>query len=164
MILSISSNQYLTMATVQMRKKVKLQSVAYLKVKWKDNPEPKAFKMSDLQKSLVRVEREILTKNNNRWSWAILYTRNNEIIHYYHPTSGTAAISKDEYSNKLKKSRTLSGYIIYNTAWRRKNPNKKSARTVRLNDPKEVTEFFNEDVLRIDIYQDGKKIDSYYGK
>lgn len=133
------------------------ETVAYLQVKFKDNENPKAFKITNIQAALNRVE-GLLPSWAGRWEWAVLRLyKSNIIYHYYHPNKGRRRLTKEQYYKELE---VFSLYIVPTSAWKRKNNlNKGFSVTVKTLD--EVPSHDNPDVLRILIYQKGEQINTY---
>ena len=138
-------------------KTVKAASVAYLQVKFKDNENPKGFKIKNFSKELNKVE-QYLNGQKNTWSWAILREiGSNAIYHYYHPNTGIQRLDKDSYKEQFT---AYSLYIIPTSSYKLKTGITKG-KSQRIYDLDNIHQHWTKDVLRIDVYVDGKKINSY---
>ena len=141
----------------QAKKVIKAASVAYLQVKFKDNDNPKGFKIKDFKKELNKVE-QYLNGQKNRWSWAILREiESNAIYHYYHPNTGIERLDLDTYKEQFT---AYSLYIIPTSSYKRKTGIEKGS-SQRIYDLEQIHQYWTKDVLRIDVYVEGKKIKSY---
>ena len=140
------------------RKKNKKPTVAYLHVKFHDNPSLKAFGISDYQKGLNTVERNILKKNKGKWKYAYLKQKDTpNVFYYYHPATGTERLDKDKYN---KQAKLYSIYIVPTTAYKRKyNTQKGTSKLIKGLD--QVAQHYNKDVLKILIYENGKHINTF---
>jgi len=141
----------------QPKKVIKAASVAYLQVKFKDNDNPKGFKIKDFKKELNKVE-QYLNGQKNRWSWAILREiESKAIYHYYHPNTGIERLDLDTYKEQFT---AYSLYIIPTSSYKRKTGVEKGS-SQHIYDLEQIHQYWTKDVLRIDVYVEGKKIKSY---
>lgn len=132
-------------------------SVAYLQVKFKNNSNPKGFKIKNFEKDLNRIE-NYLKGQKNRWSWALLREiGSNAIYHYYHPNTDIQRLDLEAYKEELT---AYSLYIIPTSAYKLRTGISKGT-SQRIYDLEQIHNYWNKDVLRIDIYVEGKKINSY---
>lgn len=135
-------------------------SVAYIQIKFKDNDNPKAFKVANLGTRLSYTER-LLEQWKGRWSHAVLrLCGSNNIVHYYHPSTGKQRLTKQAYKAQLERYEL---YIIPTTKWKEQHGSHKGiSRTIY--SLESLEEYYSKDVLRIDIYQQGRLYGSYDGK
>jgi hypothetical protein len=143
-------------------KKVSEPVIAKFLVKFNNNPNMFTMKVFNLNKCVPRIERW-LKGTGDTWKYALLKDQAGMILSYYHPSNGTNAIDKETYT-KLFKKESFTLYIIPSKAYKRANDNPKpvSKRVYSLDD---VSAFYKkEDVLRIDVYQKGKVINSFNGQ
>lgn len=146
-------------AVARPKKPQQKPSVAYIQIKFKDNDNPKGFKVSDLDGAVKRMER-YLSKVKGKWSWAVLRMKGtNEIVHYYHPSKETQRLTVQDYKEILLEQR-IGIYIIYNQAWRKRNKTQKGV-SKYISNLDEVRSHYNHEVQRIDIYKDGKLINQF---
>lgn len=144
-------------------KKVSEPVIAKFLVKFNNNPDNMfPMKVFNLKKCVPRIERW-LKGTGDTWKYALLKDNEGMILSYYHPSNGTNPIDQETYT-KLFKKESFSLYIIPSRSYKRKydNPKPKSIRVGSLDD---VAALYNkDDVLRIDIYQKGKLINSFNGE
>jgi hypothetical protein len=81
----------------------------------------------------------------------------NAVYHYYHPNTGIERLDKDRYKEQLT---AYSLYIIHSSSYKRKMGITKG-KSQRIYDLEQIHQYWDKDVLRIDIYVKGKKIKSY---
>lgn len=142
------------------QKAVKAPAVAYLKITW-NNGEDNAFKISNFTNSLMNVER-YLGSVEGKWKWACLkQVGTGNIYHYYHQKTGTKRLDLEGYKEQFE---AYSLYIIYKLSYRKKTGSHKG-RSKRIYDLSKISEYWTKDVLRIDVYQEGKLVNQYeHGK
>ena len=74
--------------------------VAYVHVKFKNNPNYKAMKIEN-EKDLKSVEKYLL-KNVRAWKWASLKDISTKsVYHYYHPNTGVQRLSLEAYKEQF---------------------------------------------------------------
>lgn len=130
---------------------------AYLQIRFKNNPNPKGFKTDNLGKGLTRLEQYLQTVQG-KWDWALLRQANTgNIIYYYHPNTGTQRLDLDGYKEQLT---CYSLYIIPTLAYKKQHDNVKGI-SKRVYSLENIEQYWNQHVLRIDIYQDGKLVNQY---
>jgi hypothetical protein len=155
--MSISNAKPKEQAKQQPKKVIKAASVAYLQVKFKDNDNQKGFKIKNFDKELNKVE-QYLDGQKNRWSWAMLReVGSNAIYHYYHPNTGIDRLDLDTYKEQFT---AYSLYIIPTSSYKRKTGITKGS-SQRIYDLEQIDKYWTKDVLRIDVYVEGKKVNSY---
>jgi hypothetical protein len=130
--------------------------VAFVHVKFKNNPNYKAMKIEN-EKDLKSVEKYLLN-NVRAWKWASLKDISTKgVYHYYHPNTGVQRLSLEAYKEQFT---AYSLYIIHTSSYKRRT-GKMKGDSQRIYDLDQIHQYWNKDVLRIDIYVEGKKINSY---
>jgi ABC-type bacteriocin/lantibiotic exporter with double-glycine peptidase domain len=140
------------------RKKIKVAKnfIAYVHINFKDNANYKSMKIEN-EKDLKSVEKYLL-KHLRAWKWASLKDINTKAVyHYYHPTTGVERLNLETYKEQFT---AYSLYIIPTSSYKRKMGIIKG-KSQRIYDLDQIHQYWNKDVLRIDVYVEGKKINSY---
>lgn len=139
------------------QKKTKAPAVAYLKITW-NNGNSNAFKISNFTNSLMNVER-YLRSVEGKWKWASLKEiGTGTIYHYYHKKTGSKRLDIREYRKQFD---AYSLYIIHTPSYRKRTGTQKGT-SKRIYNLEEIHNYWNyRDVLRIDVYQEGKLINRY---
>lgn len=145
------------------RPKIKKESkpaVAMFLVSFIDNPDNLfPMKVFNYKRCLPRLER-YLESVKGKWKYALLKEANTgTVLSYYHPKNGANPLDKEAYT-KLTKKNSYSLYIIPTAAYKRKVGNHKGT-TQKVSSLDKVASYYNENVLRIDVYQNGSKINSF---
>jgi len=147
------------MANSSSKFKLGRDSLTYLMIKYPQHTKPyKRYSMdsktrTDAQLGIDRLERIFL--KGKTYEWAILYdNKTASIIHYYHPTRNTQQLNKNEYSKAIGKT-ALKLYLIYNAAYKMKTGRTKGL-SVPIKELTEVEQYWNTDIERIMIYQNGQ--------
>ena len=144
--------------------KIKIDSLSYLLVKTPGNSTP--FKRYSLDSrtpenpalGVNRLERVFL--KGKVFEWAVLYdNRNNKIQAYYHPKKQEQQLSKEDFQALLGKVK-LKLYIIYNAAYKLKTGRKKGL-SMPIEQLEEIPQYWNKDVERIMVYQNGKHTQNF---
>ena len=144
--------------------KLKVDSLSYLLLKTSSNPTPlKRYSLDyrtpqnpDL--GVNRLERVFL--KGKGFEWAVLYdNRNNKIQAYYHPKKQDEQLDKEEFLKLLGKVK-LKLYIIYSAAYKLKTGRKKGL-TMPIEQLDEIPQYWNKDVERIMVYQNGKHTQNF---
>ena len=131
--------------------------VAYLQIKFSNNHNPKGFRIYNFKAGLKKIER-YLKSVKGKWQWALLrQISTNNIFYYYHPKTGTERLDQKAYAKLLE---YYSLYIIPTSRYKRQHGSLKGM-TEKVRSLDEVGKFWNKDVLRIDIYQQGKLINRF---
>jgi len=109
------------------------------------------------EKELKSVEKYLM-KHIRAWSYAALkQIDTNAVIHYYHPNTGVDHLNKEIYKEQFT---AYSLYIIPTSSYKRKTGLTKG-KSQRIYDLESIHKYWTKDVLRIDVYVEGKKINSY---
>lgn len=152
-----------TMAKRQKTKKISQPVIAKFLVCWNNNSDNMfPMKVFNLKTCISRIERYLDTKEG-LWKYCLLKCESTgTILSYYHPSNGSNALDQETYK-KLNQKNSYSLYIIPTAAQKRKTGSQKGI-TKRVYHLDEVEQYYTKDVSRIDIYQKGKKINSFNGK
>lgn len=146
-------------STTKSKPKPSRARVAYVHIKFKnrDNWQPMYIHESTEEKELKSIEKYLM-KHQNAWKYAALKEfGTNAVIHYYHPNTGVEHLNLESYKEQFT---DYSLYIIYTSSYKRKT-GKTKGDSQRIYDLDQIHKYWNKDVLRIDIYVEGKKINSY---
>jgi ABC-type bacteriocin/lantibiotic exporter with double-glycine peptidase domain len=109
------------------------------------------------EKDLKSVEKYLL-KHVRAWKWASLKDISTKgVYHYYHPNTGIQRLSLEAYKEQFT---AYSLYIIPTSSYKRKTGTTKG-KSQRIYDLEQIDQYWTKDVLRIDVYVEGKKINSY---
>ncbi|WMX17101.1 hypothetical protein [Aureispira sp. CCB-E] len=143
-------------ANTKPKAKVQRNYIAYVHIRWKNQTNNKAMKIEN-EKQLKSVEK-YLVKYRHSWKWASLKTlHTNKVIHYYHPKTGVERLDLKTYKAQFT---AYSLYIIPTSSYKRKTGIEKGI-SQRIYDLEQIHQYWTKDVLRIDVYLEGKKINSY---
>lgn len=130
--------------------------IAYVHVNFKNNSNYKSMKIEN-EKDLKSVEKYLL-KHVRAWKWASLKDLSTKAVyHYYHPNTGIQRLDLATYKEQFT---AYSLYIIPTSSYKRKTGITKG-KSQRIYDLEQIHQYWNKDVLRIDVYVEGKKINSY---
>lgn len=158
----------MTLSAARMRKPKKTKKssqpvIAKFLVCWNDNPDNMfPMKVFSLKKCIPRIERYLDSKKG-LWKYCLLKDESTgTILSYYHPSNGSKALDQETYK-KLNQKNSYSLYIIPTAAYKRRTGSQKGI-TKRVYHLDDVEQYYNKDVSKIDIYQKGKKINSFNGK
>jgi hypothetical protein len=152
------------MSTASDKFKLGRDSLTYLAVKYPNQKD--AFKRYSMdhktpnnpQRGVSRLERVFLQQKH--FEWAVLYdNKTGKIIAYYHPTTGTEQLDKETYYKALGKA-SLKLYLIYNSAYKRRTGRTKGL-SMPIESLKDVAQYWNQDVERIMVYQNGKHTQNF---
>jgi hypothetical protein len=144
--------------------KIKRDSLSYLLVKTPGNPTPIKRYSLDYRTpqnpalGVNRLERVFI--KGKGFEWAVLYdNRNNKIQAYYHPKKQDQQLNKEEFQVLLGKVK-LKLYIIYNAAYKLKTGRTKGL-SMPIEELNEIPQYWNKDVERIMVYQNGKHTQNF---
>jgi ABC-type bacteriocin/lantibiotic exporter with double-glycine peptidase domain len=140
------------------KKKVKVAKnfIAFVHINFKDNPNYKSMKIEN-EKDLKSVEKYLL-KHRQAWKWASLKDISTKAVyHYYHPDTGVDRLDLETYKKQFT---AYSLYIIPTSSYKRKTGITKGS-SQRIYDLDLIHQYWTKDVLRIDVYVEGKKVNSY---
>jgi hypothetical protein len=136
--------------------KVARNYVAFVHINFKDNPNYKSMKIEN-EKDLKSVEKYLL-KHRQAWKWASLKDIHTKAVyHYYHPDTGVDRLDLKTYKEQFT---AYSLYIIPTSSYKRKTGITKGS-SQRIYDLEQIDKYWTKDVLRIDVYVEGKKVNSY---
>lgn len=134
-------------------------SLTFLLVKYTDKPVPyKRYSLDagqnlDPSAGIKRLEKIFL--KGQVFDWAnITHKESGNIIHYYNGATGTQQLTKEEYTtNRAKNNSSLKIYVIYTAQYKIRTGNPKG-RSFAINDISEVKQYWNQNVMRIQVYKD----------
>ena len=154
--MSISNAKPKQKAKPKKKAKVARNYVAFVHVNFKDNRNYKGMKIEN-EKQLKSVEKYLL-KHRQAWKWASLKDIHTKAVyHYYHPDTGVDRLDLDTYKEQFT---AYSLYIIHTSSYKRKTGIMKG-KTQRIYDLEQIDKYWTPDVLRIDVYVEKKKVNSY---
>lgn len=138
----------------------------YVLIKWKNNPTPKKFYVKSTAPHNIEL---YLKRRLHLWENAHLArTATKKIEHYYHPDHYQMAadqhrLTKEQYySICFKPPKTYLLCIIHTTSYKRRTGDYKFKGAI-IKNLNEVLNYWNKDVLRIDI-REGKTLVNSFDK
>lgn len=144
--------------------KLKRDSLTYLLIKTSSNSTPIKRYSLDYRTpknpalGIDRLERVFI--KGKAFEWAVLYdNKTNQIQAYYHPKAQDQQLSKSEFQVLLGKVK-LKLYIIYTKDYKLKTGRKKGL-TMPIQEVNEIPQYWNQDVERIMVYQNGKHTQNF---
>lgn len=152
------------MSTASDKFKLGRDSLTYLAVKYPNQKD--AFKRYSMdhktpqnpQRGVSRLERVFLQQKH--FEWAVLYdNKTGKILAYYHPTTGTEQLDKETYYKALGRT-SVKLYLIYTSAYKRRTGRTKGL-SVPIESLKDVPQYWNQDIERIMVYQNGKHTQNF---
>ena len=136
--------------------KVVKKYLGYVHILFKDRTNYQTMKFEN-EKQLKSIEK-YLTKHRHSWKWATLREiGSNTILAYYHPKTGVERLNLKSYKAQFT---AYSLYIIPTSSYKRRTGIEKGI-SQRIYDLEQIHQYWTKDVLRIDVYVEGKKINSY---
>jgi ABC-type bacteriocin/lantibiotic exporter with double-glycine peptidase domain len=143
-------------------KKVKVAKnfVAFVHINFKDNPNYKSMKIEN-ERDLKSVEKYLL-KHRQAWKWTSLKDIHTKAVyHYYHPDTGVDRLDLETYKKQFT---AYSLSLIPTSSYKRKTGVTKGVTkgsSQQIYDLEQIHQYWTKDVLRIDVYVEGKKVKSY---
>lgn len=132
-------------------------SYVHIKFKNRDNWQPMYIHESTEEKELKSIEKYLM-KHQNAWKYAALKEfGTNAVIHYYHPNMGVEHLDLERYKEQFT---AYSLYIVHTSSYKRRT-GKMKGDSQRIYDLDQIDKYWNKDVLRILVYVNGKKINTY---
>lgn len=127
-------------------------------VKYKNNNNTNPFKNRGDQEARLKKFEQMLDKNVGLWEYALFY-RNGQLLHYYHPATGTERLSKQQYLEQLHKS-NVNLYIVFKISYRLATGSDQG-KTIPNSSIDQMPHYYNKNVLKIIAYQNNKPIATY---
>jgi ABC-type bacteriocin/lantibiotic exporter with double-glycine peptidase domain len=145
-------------ASIKTKPKAKVQKnyIGYVHILFKNRTNYQPMKYEN-EKQLKSIEKYLM-KHIHSWKWATLREiGTNAILAYYHPSTGVEHLDLETYKKQFT---AYSLYIIPTSAYKRKTGIMKG-KSQRIYDLDQIHQYWTKDVLRIDVYVEGKQINSY---